>query len=162
MKKLFYSAYIAPVFDFGGIIWSQCARQKLNRIAQIQKRTAKLILWKPSQFPSEKLFQTLNWLSFENRCKYHIGLLVYKPVHSTAPKYITNLLELSKNKFYNLRSTTRSDIKHIVDRTNLIKKTFSYTGMNVRNNIPIYIKSASNLSMFKRKLKTYMVENNYT
>lgn len=83
-------------------------------------------------------------------------------MHSTAPKYITNLLELSKNKFYNLRSTTRSDIKHIVDRTNLIKKTFSYTGMNVRNNIPIYIKSASNLSMFKRKLKTYMVENNYT
>jgi hypothetical protein len=158
MKQLFYSAYIASTFEYGCIVWSNGNRHDLNRIYKIQKRAARIILKKPIRTPTKDLFHNLKWLSFESRCKYHTALLVYKSIHNLVPKYITDIVKVSNNPRYNLRSSSRTDIEHFKGRTNLITKCFSYTGMRAWNDIPFEIRSVSSIYLFKKHLKTYLFE----
>ena len=66
MRTLLYNAYIFPVLDYCCRIWGRY----MKKIAILQKRSAKIILFKPSLTPSRELFKKLEWLTFENRCKY--------------------------------------------------------------------------------------------
>jgi hypothetical protein len=63
-----------------------------------------------------------------------------------APTYMTELMTLSDNKIYNLRSRSRKDkVLWTRPKTNYIKETFSYYGMNIWNNIPLNIRNVNNL-----------------
>lgn len=76
-----------------------------------------------------------------------------------APTYMTELMTLSDNKIYNLRSRSRKDIVLWTrPKTNYIKDTFSYYGMNIWNNIPLNIRyvNVNNLKCFKEKYKAYL------
>ena len=52
------------------------------KIANIQKRTARMILDKSWDHPSTPLFNELNWLPLQSRSTYHVALLVFK-IHTT-------------------------------------------------------------------------------
>lgn len=159
MKQLFYNAYIVPILDYGCVIWSHANTSALNRIIKLQKRTARIILHKPIQTQTKELFTTLKWLSFFSRCKYHSGLIVYKALNKLAPDYITNILPVANNESYNLRSSSRKDIQHIRPRTNVLRNSFRFTGMNIWNSTPLHIRSSNNIVLFKKKLKSYLLQN---
>jgi hypothetical protein len=56
-----------------------------------------------------------------------------------------------------LRSRSRKDIVLWTrPKTNYIKDTFSYYGMNIWNNIPSNIRNVNNLKCFKEKYKAYL------
>jgi len=74
MKKLFYNAYILSHFDYCCVVWANGTKSYLNKLYAIQKRTARLVLMKPNRTPSQPLFNTLRWLTFNNRYKYHTGV----------------------------------------------------------------------------------------
>jgi hypothetical protein len=72
-----------------------------------------------------------------------------------AQSYRTELMTLSDNKIYNLRSNSRNDIVSWTrPKTNYIKDTFSYHGMDIWNNIPLNIHYVDNLKCFKEKYVT--------
>ena len=52
------------------------------KIANIQQRTARMILDKSWDHPSTPLFNELNWLPLQSRSTYHVALLVFK-IHTT-------------------------------------------------------------------------------
>jgi len=62
MKRLYYNSYILPITDYGIILWQSAPKRKLLKIANIQKRTARMILDKSWDHPSNPLFKKLNWL----------------------------------------------------------------------------------------------------
>jgi hypothetical protein len=72
------------------------------------------------------MFQNMKWLSFPSRCKYFSGIMVYKAMNELTPAYISNLIPLSQNKTYLLRSTHKKDIMHKRPKTNYLKHTFYY------------------------------------
>jgi hypothetical protein len=143
--------------DYCCIIWGKGNTNYINNVCKLQKRIAKIILQQPQRSPSINLFETLNWLPFLDRCKYHTAVLVFKTLNNMAPTYMTELMTLSDNKIYNLRSRSRKDIVLWTrPKTNYIKDTFSYYGMNIWNNIPLNIRNANNLKCFKEKYKAYL------
>ena len=88
MRILFYNAYILPVFDYCCSIWGKTTQTHMKKVAILQKRAAKIILFKPNRTPSSELFKELEWLTFENRCKYQTAVLVNKSLHDLTPFYI--------------------------------------------------------------------------
>ena len=99
MKLMYYNAYIMSTFDYCCTIWGKGAHVK-DTITKIQKRAARIILNKPLRTSSKEMFDELKWLSFDKRYDYHIGLLVYKCINNSAPKYISSLFEISNNNIY--------------------------------------------------------------
>jgi len=127
MKLLFYNAYLLPIFDNCCTIWGKTNKRYINKILIIQKRAAKLILNKPTRTPTDGLFKQLRWLTFTDRCKYHTALLVYKTLNYMAPSYMSDIITVSTNNSYSLRSALRNDLvlKH-KPKTRYIKDSFNY------------------------------------
>ena len=97
MKKLFYSSYLLPCFDYCCPTWGRNTKRKLSRITMLQKKATCIILEASMRTPSKDLFTKLNWLSFGNRCNYHTALLIYKSLNNLTPKYITDIISFSNN-----------------------------------------------------------------
>ena len=149
MRILFYNAYILPVFDYCCSIWGITTQAYMKKITILQKRSAKIILFKPSRTPSLELFKNLEWLTFENRCKYQTAVLVYKSLHDLTPIYIRELVKVSKNEHYNLRSSARQDIAHIRYKTQYKKQSFAFHSINIWNFLPEHIRKLNSEKKFK-------------
>ena len=158
MKKLFYNSYILSQFDYCCILWAKGSSSSLMKLCKVQKRVARLILKKPNKTPSLPLFKTLKWLTFENRVKYHIGVLVYKSLNKKAPVYITNMFTVNSVNSYCLRSSTRGDIgsRLTAPKTNYMLDTFSHNGKQLWNQLPTKIRNAKNVNCFKKLFKDYL------
>lgn len=159
MKKLFHNSYILTTFDYCCTIWGSANKTNLTKVNVLQKRAAKVILQKPNRTPSKELFLQLKWLSFNNRCKYHTAILIYKCVNNQTPEYLNNIITFSQNHKYNLRSATHNDIVNTKANTGYKKRAFSYHSMDIWNSIPIEIRMACSISAFKRQYKTHLFSN---
>jgi hypothetical protein len=49
--------------------------------------------------------------------------------------------------------------QHIRPRTNVLQNSFRFTGMNIWNSTPLHIRSSNNIVVFKKKLKSYLLQN---
>jgi hypothetical protein len=156
-KKIYYNAYILPIIDYGVISWGQCSKINKDRIINFQRRFAKLVLGKSDSSTNAQLFSELEWLSFNDRIKYHTASLVYKTLHNLAPQYLHDLIEITQNTSYNLRSNSMQYLVHPKLNTEFMKKTFSYSGMIIWNEVPISIKILNNLNLFKKAYKQHLL-----
>ena len=160
MKLMFYNSYLLPCYDYCCTVWGKGIKSKteLNKTYKIQKRAAKIILNKPLKTNSLMMFKKLDWLSFQLRCNYHIGVLIFKCKNNLAPTYMKQLLTFSQNEKYNLRSSARTDIIQLKPKTNYMKDTFNYSSITIWNNIPLEIKQCSTLSSFKKRYKKLLYD----
>ena len=159
MKKLFYNSYILPSFDYCCNVWGNSKQVYVKKILTLQKRAARIILSKPFKTPSKEMFKTLNWLTFENRCKYHTAIIVYKALNDLTPSYIKDIVKISTNEKYNLRSTSRQDIAHVRYNTLYKKQSFTFYSIHVWNILPQCIRKASTVNTFKRNCKKFLFEH---
>ena len=158
MKRLFYNAYIMPIFDYCCTVWCHGTATSLKKIMKIQGRAGRIILNKTFQTRTMDILRELGWMSFNERCKFHTGCLIYKACNNLAPSYIYDMLTFSSNETYNLRSAANNDIVIPKHRTNYGKKTFCYSSAYIWNSIPIDIRSTCSLMHFKNKYKQHILQ----
>jgi hypothetical protein len=158
-KKLFYNSYILTTMDYCCALWCSATQSHLRKIHSIQKRAAKIILNKPYSTPSAPLFKELGWLTFNNRCTFLTGSIVHKFVIGAMPSYFNNVIHISNNNVYALRSITHTDISSIPFKTNYGKRAFSFRSRTIWNSIPISIRQVSSNTTFKIKFKEYLQTN---
>ena len=77
MKKLYYNSYILTTIDYRIKLWQSAPKRKLIKIANIQKRTARMFLVKSWEHSSNLLYNELNWLPLHSRITYHVALLFF-------------------------------------------------------------------------------------
>ena len=92
MKQLFYNSYILPFFDYCCTIWWKSAKYRTSKLSVLQKRAAHITLGAPSRTLSIELFAELNWLTFDNRCDHHVGVLIFKCRNNLSPRYIRDII----------------------------------------------------------------------
>jgi len=76
----------------------------------------------------------LDSLNFTDRCKNHTALLVYKTLNHMAPSYMSDIITVSTNNSYSLRSVLRNDhvVKH-TPKTKYIKFLHDRSDCNYEN-----------------------------
>ncbi len=104
------------------------------------------------------VLQSLHWLPVRYRVDFNILLIVYKSLNGMAPSYISDLL-IEHNVTRSLRSSNQ--------RLLFIPKTrrkyrgdhaFATTAPRLWNDLPMFIRMASSVAIFKSKLKTYLFD----
>ena len=138
MKQLFYNSYILPLFDYCCTVWWKSAKYRTAKLSILQKRAARVILGASSRTPSIELFTKLNWMTFDNRCNYYTGVLIFKCYNNLLPEYMNEVISFCKNSNYNLRSSAHNDITHSKYNTLYKKRSFSYSSIHVWNEIQIF------------------------
>jgi hypothetical protein len=87
-------------------------KQKIN-MANIQNTNTNLQNYsRPSNEKPirENLYKRLKVLPFKKRCIFHTGVQVYKALNNMSHQYIRDLLTISYNQKYNLRSISHGNL----------------------------------------------------
>ena len=154
---LFYNAYVLPIMDYCCYIWGKDNKTYINKVHKIQNRIGKIMLDLPLKDHSRSIYAELQISTFNNRCKYHTAVLVYKIVNNMSPSYLT--VSVSNNVSYNLRSKSHKDlVLSSRPKTNYFKDTFQHYSMTIWNSIPLNIRNTSTLNSFKTIYRRYLLQ----
>lgn len=154
MKILFYNSYILSKMDYCYSVWGN-NRKSINTMNKIQSRVGKII--SRNTIPRKDSNNVYKWLSFESKILYQVAVLVYKGEICETPNYINQLLTVSRNSSYCLRSKTMRNLEIPKFNTELFKQTFSYMSVKAWNALPIEIRKINNLQTFKKALKSHLL-----
>ena len=153
--NLIYKSFILPQFDYADIVWDSGKRNHVNMIQKLQNRAGRLILKiNPySHTSTHQVHQTLQWDYIVSRRKQHLLQLVYKALHDMTPSYLTDKFERKENS-YSLQSNFNLYLQ--IPRTNFCKRMVSYRGSREFNSLPLSIKKAASIDIFKRSLQEHI------
>ncbi|MEM7226837.1 MAG: reverse transcriptase domain-containing protein [Pseudomonadota bacterium] len=133
---------------------------RINKLQRVQNRAARLVLgflsYGTSLISSTSLLKTLHWLPVRARIEFKVAVMCYNTQNSLAPLYLQELL-LPHTPCRQLRSSESLTLK--VPRTNLKRfgdRSFSKTGPVIWNSLPLSVRLAGSVAVFKKRLKTYL------
>ena len=83
--------------------------------------------------------------------------LVYKCLNNMAPENLASLFEFCGNNHnYSLRNVGY-DLVIPKPKTETLRKSFSYMGGVIWNQLPTFVRVSINIPQFKRNMKTYLI-----
>lgn len=113
VQMQYYQSYILPFIDYGSVVWGSASMSNVERLYNLQKRAARIILKAEFQLASADMFNELRWQSVPSRLKYNKAVLTYKAINYMTPEYLSNLLKpVSQTYYLNLRSS-ENGILHV-------------------------------------------------
>ncbi|XDV53534.1 hypothetical protein PO909_022010, partial [Leuciscus waleckii] len=125
-------------------------------LQNIQNSAARVLTHTPSRQHISGVLRALHWLPVQFRIHFKILLFVFKSLHNQAPGYLSDLL----HQYIPSRSLRSGDQNLILIPHSRLKRrgdrAFSVTGPRLWNDLPVEIRMAPSLTIFKSLLKTHL------
>ena len=147
--------------DYANSLLVGARQADINRLQRLQNKAARLVMACGRDQPSSDLLADLHWLPVRQRISYKLLLYVFKSLSGQAPVYMSALIQLlnspSNERRHRLRSSS-DQTRLIVNRSKKRAGDNSFTVAAARlwNELPIHIREALSVSVFKQKLKTHL------
>ena len=156
-----YYALIQSVIDYSLTIWGHTSSINIKKIPRFQNRATRICTQNFNyDIPSITLIHNLGWLNVIQRREYLTGLLMFKCRSCDAPNYLSDLFV--ETMFVHNR-TTRTTNDHLLNipfaHTNYYKSSLSVYGANLWNKIPLVIRQAQNVKLFKGLFKNWILSS---
>ena len=120
----------------------------ISHLQRIQNYSARVILHLPKSSSITTHLKQLHWLPIKVRSTYKIACLCYHCQKSTAPSYVTDMLQKMPSHTRNIRSSSYT--MHLLNRPAHSKATFgdrslSFASSSVWNSMPNDVRCAPSL-----------------
>ena len=142
--------------DYANSVLYGASNSQIQRLQCVQNRVVKLIFKARKRHHVTPLLQHLHWLPVRKRILFKTLTITYKCLHNQAPTYLSALLSTHHSARPELRSTTDSTFLH-VPRTYTVTddNAFQSQAPHLWNQLPLNIRTATALEVFKKLLKTF-------
>ncbi len=128
----------------------------IKPLQMIQKAAARLVFSEPKKAHVIPLFVSLHWLPVAARIKFKTLMLAYTIATASAPTYFHSLMTIYIPS-RSLRSASEQRLVVPSQReSKSLSRMFSFTVPGWWNELPISIRNAESLTIFKRHLKTHL------
>ena len=149
-------AFISSRLDYCNALFTGLPKKNTERLQLIQNSAARLLTRTKKREHISPVLAALHWLPVTFRIDFKVLLLIYKALNGQGPSYIANSLVS-----YIPSRTLRSSAAGLLEVPSSSRKkigdaAFVNYAPKLWNTLPIDIKEASSLDIFKRKLKTYL------
>ena len=136
-----------PHFDYCSPVWDCLSGYLSDKLQKLQNRAARVITKWPFDTSSNYPLSTLYWERLFLRRKKQKALTMFKTMNGLAPHYLQSLFS-QHHSIYNLRDSEGTLILP-KPSTNYLKRSFSYSGAMLWNNLPKRLKTAVSVDNFK-------------
>ena len=149
-----YKAIIQPHIDYCSTVWDGLGvTTLLDKIQKLQNRAASIITQSNYHTSASNLLEELGWDNVSTRWKKQEAILMFKTLNNRAPEYLRNLFT-DRNLHYSLRDTC-GKLNLPRPRTDYMKRSFSYCGAHLWNNLPESIPTIKSFKIFKKAIQNY-------
>ena len=151
-----YLTIIQSLFDYCLTVWGNCPNVYRDQIQKLQNRAARAIFGNFDYTSSvSNMIHELRWMNINQRYQYFTLLLMYKCLNNQAPSYLSSQFNYVSSSTHN---ATNKNLLLPRPNTELFKRSFSYAGPKLWNDLPREIRLSSSLQQFKISLKDYILK----
>ena len=148
-------AFISSRLDYCNALYVGLSHSSISRLQLVQKAAARFLTGTSRREHITPVLPSLHWLPVRFRIDFKLLLFVFNAINGLAPSYLSEILTF-RNCGRALRSSgqlllevPRSRLKQRGDRS------FAVTAPRLWNKLPPDIRTITDLSLFKSKLKTH-------
>ena len=151
-------AFVSSKLDFCNSLLYGLPDVHIAKLQRVQNAAARLVVGLPRFCHITPVLCDLHWLPIRYRIHFKKLLLTFKCLHGLAPKYLSDLLTVSKPSRYNLRNhmgtlLTPASVKF---KVTLGDRAFKSSPPKLWNSLPLAIRNIQSLNKFKAQIKTYL------
>ncbi len=160
--ELLVQALVLSRLDYCNAFLAGLPACTIKPLQLIQNAAARVVFNEPKKAHVTPLFISLHWLPIAARIKFKLLMLAYKTTTGTAPIYLNSLVQTYVPS-RNLRSANERRLVVPSQRgAKSLSRTFSWTVPSGWNDLPISIRAAESLAIFKKHLKTHHFRHHLT
>jgi len=164
------NALVSCKLDYCNSLFTSLSTADFNKLQCVQNSLARMIGGKRKYDHITPLCKSLHWLPVRSRCMFKVLTLIYKHLSFGTPAYLSSYLK-PYTSYANTRSADQT--KRLLAVPAFKSRKFSYVskrrfdhsfmfcGPTWWNKLPLEIRTASTLGVFRRKLKTYLFDLAY-
>ena len=161
--KTLINSHVMSRLDYCNSIYYGLPNYQLKKLQNVQNRAARLIKGTRLSDRITPVLIDLHWLPVKARIEYKICLLVFKALLNHQPAYIKECLHP-----FELETTIivrhASDLHRLQEPreySKLDERAFRNCAPRLYNKLPTELKSVTNVTLFKKKLKTFIFSECY-
>ena len=149
-----YNSLIYPNITYCNSVWGACLPTYRKPLEILQRKIVRVIAGISYRDPTADCFKTFKFLNIQNIYVYFTCIFVYRAFNCIVP---CDFFTASSNTDHNVRSN--DSLQFIVPRiiSEHYRQCIKYSGPKQMNSIPVKIKSTTQISLFKSKLKHYLL-----
>ncbi len=143
--------FVSTRLDYcNGLLYIGISQASLSRLQRVQNAAACLLT-------GTQKWEHIHWLPVHFRINFKVLFFVFKSLNGVAPKYLSDLikpyapLRALRSADHLLLAVPRAKLKSRGDRA------FAVAAPKLWNSLPLYIRQAQTLVVFKSSLKTYFL-----
>lgn len=153
-------AVVMSRIDYCNAVLASLPAKTIEPLQRVQKAAARLVLKLGPRDHVTSALQQLHWLPVSERITYKLCLLMYAAHSGNCPAYIADIVQTQQSVFRSRRPGLRSadSVDYFKPRLSSTfgERSFSYAGPHEWNKLPTSVRSAQNINIFKRLLKTHL------
>uniref|UniRef100_A0AAQ5ZSU8 Reverse transcriptase domain-containing protein n=1 Tax=Amphiprion ocellaris TaxID=80972 RepID=A0AAQ5ZSU8_AMPOC len=155
-------AFVTSRLDYCNSLLSGCPNSSLKHLQLIQNAAARVLTGVSKRDHISPILVSLHWLPVKSRIEFKILLLTYKALNNQSPSYLKDLIV----PYYPSR-TLRSQTAGLlvvprISKSRMGGRAFSYQAPLLWNQLPVWVREADTLSIFKTRLKTFLFDKAYS
>ena len=152
-----HSSFAYPYLSYCNHIWGKNYPTSVEKLYLVQKKVIRIVTYSPYRAQTEPLCIANRILNVADINDYMIGIFMYNYMDGNVRNAFQNFFHINRNIHdYELRDA--DDIQVPYGRLDIRRFSIIIAGANLWNSLPVYVKNASTIHLFKRCLKNYLLD----
>ncbi|CAH2086951.1 unnamed protein product [Euphydryas editha] len=158
-KIMLANSLLLSILDYADASYLNLTEDQLNKLERLQNLAIRFIFCLRKYDHVSEFRSKLKWLPIRSRRNLHILSLLYCALFDPkAPSYLRKKFEFLGEQS-SLRSSRRLMLKLPVHKTRFFSQSFTVQAIKLWNDLPLYIKEAKSLPIFKNSVKRHYLNN---